>query len=117
MSYNIARGDTIALAWMVKSGDPAAVTSVTGAIRPALSGNPQVVDSTKAKVADLTVALQAAASDGSYPAYWLATLTATLSLANIPAGDYLADLRFAFSDGSILNSDLLSLRIYEPATL
>ena len=56
MGYRIARGDTIALAWQVRAGDPSTVSSTTAALRPALAGDPATVDAARVKVADFSVA-------------------------------------------------------------
>lgn len=116
MSFSFARGETIALAAQVVAGDPTAVTAATASLRPALASNPALVDPAQAKVADFTVALQSAATDGSYPAFWLLTISATAA-ANIALGNYLTQLRCTFADSTISDDGLIQVAIYEPATV
>lgn len=116
MGYRIARGDSIALAWLVRAGDPTTVASVTAKLRPALASDPTAVDPAQSGVSFVTPTLVAASGD--VPAYWLATISAATSLSSVPAGNYLADLRFVFTGTSdVANSDLCPVTIYEPATI
>lgn len=116
MTYTFRRGETFLLALQIVAGDPATVATLTAALRPALVSDPSQVDPAQAKVADFTVALQSAASDGSYPAFWLLTLSASSSAA-LQIGSYLVDGRLTLSDGTIDITEPLRLVVTEPATV
>ena len=115
MAYSFPRGETILLAWQVLAGDPTLLSAATAALRPALAVDPSRVDPAQAKVADFTVALQAADTGGAWPAFWLLTLSAT-ACAAVALGNYLVDLRLTFADGTVQTTNPVQLTITEPAT-
>ena len=115
MAYSFPRGETIAVIAQVVAGDPTIVTSQTAALRPSMPTDPTQVDPSQAAAASFTVSLNAAASDGSYPAFWLLLMSASTS-AGLAIGTYLADLRLNFADGSVWISPPIQITITEPAT-
>jgi hypothetical protein len=116
MAYAFPRGETISLVAQVVAGDPTLVTAATAALRPALATAPSRVDPAQSAAATFTVTLQAAASDGSYPAFWLCLIAPSVS-ATVPIGNYLMDLRLTYADGSVFITPTLAIAITEPATV
>lgn len=115
MAYSFPRGTTIALSVLVIAGDPTIVSTATGSLRPALATDPTLVDPAQSAAASFTVSLQPAASDGSYPARWTAQIAPGVS-AGLAIGNYIADLRLTYPDGSVVDTPQLQVSIFEPAT-
>jgi len=85
--YTFQRGEPLAYALRVKSGDPTGY-SVTAKLKPIEAGRFDVPDDTVAVAATLTPTFTAAA--GQEPAYFTLSLTAVQTLA-LPAGRYIVD--------------------------
>lgn len=115
MAFSFPRGETIVLIAQVIAGDPTLVASSSAALRPALPSDPTLVDPSRPATASFAVSLQAAASDGSYPAMWVCTIDAA-TCATLPIGAYCVDIRLVFTDASIWISAPLQVTITEPAT-
>lgn len=106
MTYTFQRGETVALALAVVSGNPAIVGAVTAAIKPAVEGR-ALPDPATPVAATFSVAFVAAA--GTDPARWLLTLTPAVTAA-LPAGTYLADARLAVG-GGVTITETIGLRL------
>jgi hypothetical protein len=105
--YVFQRGETVSLALQIVSGDPAAVTAVTAAIKPVTPGR-GTPDPAVPVAARFAVSFAPAAGD--QPARWLLTLAPAVS-AGLVAGSYLADARLQVAGGvSITETVALTLR-------
>ncbi len=111
MTYTFQRGETVALALAVVSGDPAIVGTVSAAVKLATEGR-ALPDPAAPVVATFDVAFVAAV--GADPARWLLTLTPTVTAA-LPAGHYLADARLSVG-GGVAITETIGLRLRDAVT-
>jgi hypothetical protein len=111
MTYTFQRGETVALALAVVSGDPAVVGAVTAAMKPAVEGR-ALPDPAAPVVANFSVAF--AAASGPDPARWLLTLSPAVTAA-LPAGSYLADARLGMA-GGVAITETIGLRLRDAVT-
>ena len=111
MTYTFQRGETVALALAVVSGDPGIVGTVTAAIKPAVEGR-ATPDPATPIAATFDVAFAAAA--GADPARWLLTLVPAVTAA-LPAGAYLADARLTVG-GRLAMTETIGLRLRDAVT-
>lgn len=111
MTYTFQRGETVALALAVVSGDPTVVGAVTAAIKPVAEGR-RTPDPATPVAADFDVAFVA----GSWadPARWLLTLTPAITAA-LPAGSYFADARLTVG-GGVTITETISLQLRDAVT-
>lgn len=111
MTYTFQRGETVALALAVVTGDPGVVGAVTAAVKPAVEGR-ALPDPAAPVVATFGVAFVAAS--GADPARWLLTLTPAQTAA-LPAGSYLADARLTVG-GGVAITETIGLRLRDAVT-
>jgi len=111
LTYIFQRGETVALALAVVSGDPAIVGTVTAAMKPAVEGR-SWPDPAAPAVADFTVSFVAAS--GADPARWFLTLTPAVTAA-LAAGDYLADAKLTVG-GGVAITETIGLRLRDAVT-
>jgi len=111
MTYTFQRGETVALALAVVSGDPAIVGAVTAAVKPAVEGR-ALPDPASPVVATFNVTYIAATSDA--PARWLLTLTPAMTAA-LAAGNYLADAKLTVGGGVVI-TETIDLRLRDAVT-
>ncbi len=107
MTYIFQRGESVALALAVVSGDAAAVDIVTAAMKRVAPGR-SGVDPSAPIVATFGVSFVAATT--SDPAHWLLSL-APASSAALAAGNYVADARLIVGSGvAITETIAITLR-------
>lgn len=105
------RGETISVALDALTGDPAAVSAITAALRPVAPGRLSAAPDAPLAA---TFAITARGPDAGVPGGWTLTIPDSVS-AGLAAGFYAADARLDVAGGVVI-TEPLSIRIRDAVT-